>query len=185
MEPQTRTRTDAAIARLLSSLMAAAGLGVARYMPITPRNPAAADAMAMARAAPRAAPAGVVQLPHRHLEQRRPRAFPGRGADRRPLDRLHGRHRRRRRSRSAKARRRQARHPSVGARLHRQDADRQRRRQGRAACSSTGSRSTASPCATSTALVVPDEALSTNLLGMTFLSRVKWTHDRGRLVLEQ
>ena len=35
------------------------------------------------------------------------------------------------------------------------------------------------------AMVVPDEALSTNLLGMTFLSRVKWTHDRGRLVLEQ
>jgi aspartyl protease family protein len=35
------------------------------------------------------------------------------------------------------------------------------------------------------ALVVPDEALTTNLLGMTFLSRVKWTHDRGRLVLEQ
>jgi aspartyl protease family protein len=35
------------------------------------------------------------------------------------------------------------------------------------------------------ALVVPDEALTTNLLGMSFLSRVKWTHDRGRLVLEQ
>ena len=35
------------------------------------------------------------------------------------------------------------------------------------------------------ALVVADEALSTNLLGMSFLSRVKWTHDRGRLVLEQ
>ena len=35
------------------------------------------------------------------------------------------------------------------------------------------------------ALVVPDESLSVNLLGMTFLSRVKWTHDRGRLVLEQ
>jgi aspartyl protease family protein len=35
------------------------------------------------------------------------------------------------------------------------------------------------------AVVVPDESLSTNLLGMTFLSRVKWTHDRGRLVLEQ
>ena len=35
------------------------------------------------------------------------------------------------------------------------------------------------------AFVVPDEALSTNLLGMSFLSRVKWTHDRGRLVLEQ
>ena len=36
-----------------------------------------------------------------------------------------------------------------------------------------------------TALVVADEALSTNLLGMTFLSRIKWTHDRGKLVLEQ
>jgi aspartyl protease family protein len=35
------------------------------------------------------------------------------------------------------------------------------------------------------ALVVPDEALGTNLLGMTFLSRVKWSYDRGRLVLEQ
>ena len=35
------------------------------------------------------------------------------------------------------------------------------------------------------ALVVPDESLSTNLLGMSFLSRVKWSHDRGRLVLEQ
>ena len=35
------------------------------------------------------------------------------------------------------------------------------------------------------AVVMPDEALSVNLLGMSFLSRVKWTHDRGRLVLEQ
>jgi aspartyl protease family protein len=35
------------------------------------------------------------------------------------------------------------------------------------------------------AVVMPDEALSTNLLGMSFLSRVKWAHDRGRLVLEQ
>ena len=35
------------------------------------------------------------------------------------------------------------------------------------------------------AFVVPDEQLSVNLLGMSFLSRVKWTHDRGRLVLEQ
>ena len=32
---------------------------------------------------------------------------------------------------------------------------------------------------------MPDEALSTNLLGMSFLSRVKCSHDRGRLVLEQ
>jgi aspartyl protease family protein len=35
------------------------------------------------------------------------------------------------------------------------------------------------------AIVHPDEALSVNLLGMTFLSKVKWSHDRGRLVLEQ
>ena len=35
------------------------------------------------------------------------------------------------------------------------------------------------------AFVVPDESLSTNLLGMSFLSRVKWTHERGQLVLEQ
>jgi aspartyl protease family protein len=35
------------------------------------------------------------------------------------------------------------------------------------------------------AVVVPDASLSVNLLGMTFLSKVKWTHDRGKLVLEQ
>ena len=35
------------------------------------------------------------------------------------------------------------------------------------------------------AIVMPDEALSVNLLGMSFLSRVRWTHERGRLVLEQ
>ena len=35
------------------------------------------------------------------------------------------------------------------------------------------------------ALVVPDEALGINLLGMSFLSRVKWVHERGQLVLEQ
>jgi aspartyl protease family protein len=35
------------------------------------------------------------------------------------------------------------------------------------------------------AVVVPDAALSTNLLGMSFLSRVKWTHEHGKLVLEQ
>jgi aspartyl protease family protein len=35
------------------------------------------------------------------------------------------------------------------------------------------------------ALVVPDTALNVNLLGMSFLSRVRWTHERGRLVLEQ
>lgn len=35
------------------------------------------------------------------------------------------------------------------------------------------------------AAVMPDDVLRENLLGMTFLSRVKWSHDRGRLVLEQ
>jgi aspartyl protease family protein len=35
------------------------------------------------------------------------------------------------------------------------------------------------------ALVVPDNALSVNLLGMSFLSRVRWTQERGQLVLEQ
>jgi aspartyl protease family protein len=35
------------------------------------------------------------------------------------------------------------------------------------------------------AFVIPDEQLGVNLLGMSFLSRVKWTHDKGKLVLEQ
>ncbi len=35
------------------------------------------------------------------------------------------------------------------------------------------------------ALVVPDEALNVNLLGMSFLSRVRWSHERGKLILEQ
>ena len=35
------------------------------------------------------------------------------------------------------------------------------------------------------ALVVPDAALSVNLLGMSFLSRVRWAHEAGQLVLEQ
>ncbi len=35
------------------------------------------------------------------------------------------------------------------------------------------------------ALVFPDEALGQNLLGMSFLSKVRWQHRDGRLVLEQ
>jgi aspartyl protease family protein len=35
------------------------------------------------------------------------------------------------------------------------------------------------------ALVVPDSALGVNLLGMSFLSRVRWSHERGKLILEQ
>ena len=35
------------------------------------------------------------------------------------------------------------------------------------------------------ALVLPDEVLGQNLLGMSFLSRVRWEHRDGRLVMEQ
>ena len=35
------------------------------------------------------------------------------------------------------------------------------------------------------ALVQSDNTIGMNLLGMTFLSRIKWSHDRGKLVLEQ
>jgi len=35
------------------------------------------------------------------------------------------------------------------------------------------------------AIVMPDEMLAVNLLGMSFLSRVRWSHERGNLVLEQ
>lgn len=35
------------------------------------------------------------------------------------------------------------------------------------------------------ALVHADDVLGVNLLGMSFLSRLRWTHERGRLVLEQ
>jgi len=35
------------------------------------------------------------------------------------------------------------------------------------------------------ALVLPDQALGQNLLGMSFLSRLRWEQRNGRLVLEQ
>jgi aspartyl protease family protein len=35
------------------------------------------------------------------------------------------------------------------------------------------------------ALVYSDEKAGIDLLGMTFLSRVRWTHDRGKLIIEQ
>lgn len=35
------------------------------------------------------------------------------------------------------------------------------------------------------ALVLPDQALSQNLLGMSFLSRMRFEHKNGRLVIEQ
>jgi len=35
------------------------------------------------------------------------------------------------------------------------------------------------------ALVHPDESLGVNLLGMSCPSRVRWTRERGKLILEQ
>jgi aspartyl protease family protein len=35
------------------------------------------------------------------------------------------------------------------------------------------------------ALILPDEALNQNLLGMTFLSRLRWEQKNGKLILEQ
>ena len=35
------------------------------------------------------------------------------------------------------------------------------------------------------AVVFPDQTLGQNLLGMSFLSRVRWQQENGRLVLEQ
>jgi aspartyl protease family protein len=35
------------------------------------------------------------------------------------------------------------------------------------------------------AIVLPDEALAQNLLGMSFLSRIHWQYQGGRLILEQ
>jgi aspartyl protease family protein len=35
------------------------------------------------------------------------------------------------------------------------------------------------------AIVHSDQGLGVNLLGMSFLSRVRWTHERGKLVIEQ
>jgi aspartyl protease family protein len=36
-----------------------------------------------------------------------------------------------------------------------------------------------------TAMVLPDEALGENLLGMSFLGQVHWQYQSGKLVLEQ
>jgi aspartyl protease family protein len=35
------------------------------------------------------------------------------------------------------------------------------------------------------ALILPDRALSGNLLGMTFLGKVRWEQKNGKLTLEQ
>ena len=106
------------------------------------RNPAAAMPWRWLRD-PRPPPAGVVRLSHRDLEQRRPRHFQIEVRVDGRFDRYHGGYR----SvvdRAPRKRRRQARHPSVGTRLQHQNANRQRRRQGRPGAHSTASRSAAS-----------------------------------------
>ena len=35
------------------------------------------------------------------------------------------------------------------------------------------------------ALIIRDNMLNVNLLGMRFLSRLRWSHERGKLMLEQ
>ena len=35
------------------------------------------------------------------------------------------------------------------------------------------------------ALISPDEMLGVNLLVMSFLSRVRFSHERGKLIIEQ
>jgi aspartyl protease family protein len=35
------------------------------------------------------------------------------------------------------------------------------------------------------ALVHPDNALGVNLLGMSFLAKVRWSYERGKLLIEQ
>jgi aspartyl protease family protein len=35
------------------------------------------------------------------------------------------------------------------------------------------------------AIVSPDKVLGMNLLGMSFLSRVRWSHERGKFIIEQ
>ena len=75
-------------------------------------------------------------------------------------------------------------HPAR-ARLHRQGQHRQRRGRQPRRCMLNRVEVNGITVRDVQAFVMPDEGLSTNLLGMSFLSRVKWTHDKGRLVLEQ
>ena len=62
---------------------------------------------------------------------------------------------------------------------------RQRRRQGRAGAAQPGRGQRHHRARRRRRWSCRTKALGTNLLGMSFLSRVKWTHDNGRLVLEQ
>ena len=138
-------------------------------------------------AAPRRAaapPAHVGRLPHRDLERQRPRSFPGRGAGRRP-------HRSTSWSTPARRRSRSARRAAAKLGIHPSARDYTIRMQ---TANGVGK---AAPVQLDRVEIdgitvrdverwwCPTRRSATNLLGMTFLSRVKWTHDRGRLVLEQ
>ena len=74
----------------------------------------------------------------------------------------------------------------VAQRLQRHRHHRQRHHQGRAYAASRWSKSAASIVRDVDAMVLPDEALSENLLGLSFLSRLKrFEYANGKMVLEQ
>jgi aspartyl protease family protein len=124
---------------------------------------------------------GVIQLSHRNLEERRARAFPDRRADR-SIDFLVDIGASSIALRESSAARLGIYPTARDYNIKMQTAN----GVGRAARVQLGRVELGGITVRDVeALVVPDESLSTNLLGMTFLSRVKWTHDRGRLVLEQ
>ena len=76
--------------------------------------------------------------------------------------------------------------PPDAARLHRDRLHRQRPDQGRAAPSSTRIEIGDITVFDVPALVLPDEALAQNLLGVSFLSRLRrYEYADGRMVLEQ
>jgi aspartyl protease family protein len=116
--------------------------------------------------------------------QRPARPFPRRGQDRRPPPRLHGRHRRFAGG-AARKRRCHGRHPPAAGRFHRHRLHRQR--QAKAAPAKLERIEIGDIIVFDVpALVLPDEALAQNLLGVSFLSRLRrYEYANGRLVLEQ
>ena len=108
-------------------------------------------------------------------------AFSGRGAGRWPPDQLHGRYRRVR-DRAHRKRCGAARHPSSAARFHRRSPDGEWQRARRAGAPRYGDLIVRDVAA----VILPDGALSDNLLGLSFLSRLRRSeYSDGRLVLEQ
>ena len=83
-------------------------------------------------------------------------------------------------------RRRHCRHPSDAARLHRDRLHRQRQDQGGAGQARRASRSATSPCSTCRRWCCPTRRCRQNLLGVSFLSRLRrYEYANGRMLLEQ